>query len=459
MADWVVSKLGYAVVDPAQNRRKQPSPTLYSEDDHLPARDRKALVAATRDVQRNFEIASWAVRKHLDFTASFTFQCRSRDRVLRRDVEQFIAERSKRENFDAAARHPRRRFVRLLEARRVIDGDIFALKVADGTLQAIEGDRIRSPQKNPEEWTHGVQTDRRGRALRYAVHSRDGRQLLFERAIPASSMIHHGHFDRFDQVRGITPFAAGVATLLDAHETISAAVAKAKVAALFGLVLTREADDAAGPVTTTEVTDGDGNTRAEHEVDFGNGPAVLDLDPGEDAKFLENKTPSTELASFLDGLIALAIKVLDIPTCWLWEEKATWHSARSAALLYLQSAREKRADVVDVLNDWAEWQFARAVGDGDLRLPRGMDRFEYTWVPAGIPWWNPAQEVAADIRAVGAGFQTRSEIVLERTGREYLDLLDELQFEEDEIRARRINITEAAPAGILAPDDGEGADE
>ena len=454
LSDWCVSKLGYSVVDPDQNVRKNPSPALYAEDDHLPARDRKKLIAATRDAQRNFEIASWAVRKHLDFVASFTFQCKARDRGFRREIEQFIAERSKAPLFDVAQRHPRRRFIRLLEARRVIDGDCFALKTDAGGLQAIESDRVRDPD-DADGYTHGVATDAVGRALKYAVHRRDGKNYKFERTVPAAAVIHHAHWDRFDQVRGITPFASGVARLLDAHETISYAVAKAKIAQLFGLVLTRNADDAAGPVTTSTTTDDQGNTRSEHEIDFGKGPVALDLDPGEDAKFLENKTPPLELVSFIDNLIGLAIKTLDIPTCWLWEEKATWHSARSAALLYLRSAQEKRTDVVDVLNNWAEWQFARALGDRTLVLPSGIDAIEYTWVPAGVPWWNPAQEIAADIRSVAAGFQSRTEIVLERTGREYTDLLDELEFEENEIRARRINVTEAAPAELDPPADSQ----
>ena len=451
LLDWTVTKLGYAVVDDGQNVRVQPSSALYSEDDHLPVRDRKKLIAATRDCQRNFEIASWAVRKHLDFVASFTFQCRSKDRGFRRDVEQYIADRSTRQAFDVARRHPRRRFTRLLEARRVIDGDVLALKLTDGSLQAIESDRLRDPPDvKSGSWTHGIQTDRAGRALRYAIHTRNGSNYQFERSIGAESVIHHAHWDRFDQVRGITPFASGVARLLDAHETINYAVAKAKIAQLFGLVTTRNGDDAPAPVTTDETTDDEGETKRTHEIDFGKGPVFLDLDPGEDAKFLENKTPPMELVNFIDGLISLAIKVLDIPTCWLWEEKATWHSARSAALLYLRSAAEKRADVVDVLSEWADWQFARAFGAGILRLPRGMDKIDYAWVPAGVPWWNPAQEVMADIKAVEAGFQSRSDVVLERTGREYTDLLDQLEFEEDEIRRRRIRITAAAPATIGA---------
>ena len=339
-----------------------------------------------------------------------------------------------------------------MEARRVIDGDILLVKVQDGSLQAIEADRILDPPQ-ADGYTHGVRTDAAGRATGYAIHRRDGRGFKYERTLPAAAVIHHAHWERFDQYRGITPFASGVARLLDAHETIGYAVAKAKIAQLFGLVLTRSADDAPAPITSSSSTDDQGNTRTEHEIDFGKGPVSLDLDSGEDAKFLENKTPPTELVSFIDGLIALAIKTLDIPTCWLWEEKATWHSARSAALLYLRSAQEKRADVVDVLSSWADWQFARAVGDRTLVLPRGMIVPEYTWVPAGIPWWNPSQEIAADIRSVSAGFQSRSEIVLERTGREYMDLLDQLEFEEDAIRSRRIAVTEAAPADLDADND------
>jgi hypothetical protein len=39
--------------------------------------ERRKLISAGRDIHRNFSLAAWMLRKHLDYVSSFTFQCRS----------------------------------------------------------------------------------------------------------------------------------------------------------------------------------------------------------------------------------------------------------------------------------------------------------------------------------------------------------------------------------------------
>jgi len=104
---------------------------------------------------------------------------------------------------------------------------------------------------------------------------------------------HFGYFDRFDQVRGVSPMAAGVNTLRDTYEGFDYALAKMKVSQLFGLAFFREKSD---PVDQPSPSDDDG---AGYEVDFGRGPVLLDLDPGDRAEFLESKSPATEFQQFL----------------------------------------------------------------------------------------------------------------------------------------------------------------
>jgi len=58
-------------------KRRQSSPLLRSEDRELWPFQRKQLVANTRDLQRNFAIAAWMIRRHLDYVTTMTFHARS----------------------------------------------------------------------------------------------------------------------------------------------------------------------------------------------------------------------------------------------------------------------------------------------------------------------------------------------------------------------------------------------
>ncbi len=83
---------------------------------------------------------------------------------------------SKPDYFDAGRRATREKFFRLMEARRVLDGDTFGLLIRDGTMELIESDCVRDPSK-PEaratcKWIQGVRTGKGGRALEYAFHNR-----------------------------------------------------------------------------------------------------------------------------------------------------------------------------------------------------------------------------------------------------------------------------------------------
>jgi len=69
---------------------------------------------------------------------------------------------------DVSGRHSRQRFVRLMEQRRTVDGDMFMLKVASGHVQAIEGDRVRTP-------SHGAPRNMDTEAVRPRREGQPGR--------------------------------------------------------------------------------------------------------------------------------------------------------------------------------------------------------------------------------------------------------------------------------------------
>ena len=443
-------------------KRRAPSNRLRHEDRQLLPQARRRLVWSGRDLIRNYAVAAWAVRKHLDFVAEHSFHAKTEDTGLNNELEAFIAERSTKEMFDVAGRHSLARYNRIVEARRTVDGDFFTHRLRDGTVAGIEGDRVRSDNaaygsmaagpdiSETEAVSHGVVFSKRtGKARRYLVYERSaGSGFVFDRELQAQFVHHHAYFDRIDQYRGISPMSSAINTLVDTYESIDYAVARAKVAQIFGMTVYRTGTESAGILDGPhQDTDDDGEADSGYSVDFGKGPVFLDLDPGDRAEFLENKTPAPEFQTFIETLIGITLKSLDLPFSFYNESFTNFNGSRAALILYLKSTQAKRRDVQAFLYEWTTWQLLRAFGTGELQLPRTMapDQVPFVWYPTGVPFWNPAQELRADIDAISAGLKTRAEVRLERNGDDWFDVVEQLRVEEEKIIDEGINVT-LAPA-------------
>jgi len=448
-----------------KKRRRPPKVQLLSEDKHLDSTGRKKLVATARNIHRNYEIAAWMIRKHLDYVSSFEFQAKQNGQAIDDQLERLMTRWSKAANFAAAGRHSRRRFTRLAEARRTIDGDFFTLKLARGQVQGIEGDRVRTPlmgvvpdHVRPEDLVHGIQVDKAGRAVAYALHNRNtvGDGFTFDRLLPARHVVPLAYYDRLDQVRGISPLASAINRMQDTYEALDYALIKAKVTQLFALAIFSERDDTAGEVVASDGSqDADGDGTADegterYSVDFGRGPIKLELDPGDDAKFLESAHPSTQFKDYSELCIAVALRSLDIPYTFFDCTKANYSATRQDLLLYDQSAREKREDIKEWLDALTAWRIGLWVLDGDLVLPPGLTvaDLSWEWIHKGIPWIDPLKEVKADGEAVSKGF-TSTVRVCKQHGTDAYELVDE-EADYQAYRRKKLGPAVSPPAGTPA---------
>lgn len=442
---------GYDALNP-RGRRKPPVARVKSEDAVLKDRDRRALAATAQDVQRNFAIAAWAIRMHLNYVSSFAFQSRTGDDQIDLAVESFMTRWGSKYQCDVRKQHPFRRMIRLAEARRVVDGDVFFLKLGGdgasrGKLQAIEGDRIATPSDmpggfDPSEWTNGIRLTGSGIAKEYCICNRDGNgQLSFGRVVPEDSIFSHGFYDRFDQVRGISPIASALNSLQDVYEGIDYALAKIKVSQLFGLVFYRDATDAFDGVKPMLDTNGDSIPDAGYEVNFAGGPQMLDLNPGDRAEFLESRSPATETVQFLKLIIHVALKSLDLPYSFFDESFTNFYGSRGSMIQYLKACRSKQQDLSELLDEITSWRLGMAIADGDLVLPRGVSFQDlyWEWVPDGVPWWDPAKEVSGHAAAIAAGLDTPQR-VCRAIGTDFYDNIDEIAKANEYARGRGVSI-------------------
>jgi capsid protein len=450
--NWFASLTGYDALN-TRGRRKAAVTRVKSEDAVLEDRGRRQLQATAQDVQRNFSIAAWAIRMHLNYVSSFAFQSRTGDDQIDEAVEAYMAGWSSRYQCDVRRQHPFRRMIRLAEARRVVDGDFFFLKVSGdgpnrGRLQAIEGDRVATAIQgvpsnfNATSWTNGVKLTPSGVAREYCICNRDNSgNLSFGRIVPADSVFSHGFYDRFDQVRGVSPIAAALNSLQDVYEGIDYALAKIKVSQLFGLVFYREAADGFDGVRPTIDSNGDGIADSGYEVDFANGPQMLDLNPGDRAEFLESRSPATETVQFLKLIIHVALKSLDLPYSFFDESFTNFYGSRGSMIQYLKACRAKQQDLSELLDEIASWRLGMAIADGDLVLPPGVSfqDLSWEWVPDGVPWWDPQKEVSGHASAIAAGLDTPQR-VCRAIGTDYYDNIDEIAKANTYAKERGVNI-------------------
>ena len=443
-------QLTYDAADSTKNRRKDIGPNSRSEDQILDSAKRARMQANAADISRNFAIVSWMVRRHLDYVASFQFHARTDDKAFNDLLEAKVRQWALPYNFDAAGRHSMQRYLRLLEAQAVLKGDVGTLKLASGYVQGIESDRIRNTSGQTSEaggqWIHGVKVNDAGRAIAFNLCKRQpygGWQ--FERTVSASNLILHGYFDRFDQVRGISPLAPALNTSRDVYENFGYALAKAKVEQLFAMMITRQALDAAGDV---ENTGEEGTERSKYNVDFGGGPILLDMDPGDTAQFLNSQNPSANFQAFTNAMLMVCLKALDIPYSFYDEGHTNFFGSRGAWMHYERSCGPKRDSLMEHLRRLTVWRLGLMLLDGELQLPRGMTSLAdvaWEWVPTGMPWWDPAKEIRGNLMAIAAALDTPQRICKESGTGDWFDNVDEiakaLQYAQDKLAPLNASIS------------------
>jgi capsid protein len=389
-----------------RGRRKGIERNTKSEDYLLRGFNRDRLIENGRDLERNFALFAWAVQQHLNYVCDLNFQPQTGDDELDSQLESLVETWSEAENWDAAGRHDREQWIRLAESATITGGDMLAVKLATGHVQAIESDRIRSPQDpNNANWEAGILRDHYGRARKYCVYARGRSGLGFEspRVVDATNAEMIGYFRRFDQGRGVSPMASAFNQYRDTYENLDHANQRAKLSNILAFVLKRASVDQPFDY---------------NDIDLGPGLSILDMNPGDEGEFKESHLPSNEFQSFVRETITLGLKGLDIPMSFYREDLTNFFGSRAALMHYLRSCRWKRRRLQRLLQRLTAWRIGLWLANGLLRLPKGFDpnQLRFSWSPAGIPWWDPSKEVAGDMLAVGAGWGDPFAIALEKTG-------------------------------------------
>lgn len=420
----------YEALNPSGKRRSV-SGRIRSEDQILTERKRDRIAANSMDLHRNAVLFAYCVNAHLDYTTLFDFQPCNDDEGLNNDLTALMERDSRPENCDIGGRHSWNRMRRLAEVRKILDGDCGLLQLRSGHLQGIESNQIRTPRqkrRDSRQWVNGVKLGPGRRALAYGITERNKNGELTERVVSASQLLMLGSFEgRFDQVRGISPITAALNEFRDIYETKDLMQEKVKLDQIFGVAFTRKAESESfeSDMTLSDTnTDGDNDSdTGRSSYDIGQGVKGFDLDNGEGIELLQSKNPSSDTQNFLQLSIMIAMKALSLPYELFFDpSKGTYSSNRTAHITYERACHAKREGQLELHRRYTLFRLRRWLlptdfgGTGELILPSSMtvDALRWKWVPRGIPWWKPAEELTTDLMAAAAGLKDFQQICDER---------------------------------------------
>ena len=416
-------------------RRRQPTGILRSEDWELLPTDRKKLVSGTHDIARNFSVARWMIERHLDYITTATLQWRSGNTVLNTLVVAKLREWNGRRNSDLTRRHPFAFNCRLAEAMALKCGDMLPVRLSSGQVQWLEGDRVATPTSGiPPQMgidlrslVHGCQLDEYGGVLNYITCTRGPKanpwaqptSLMFDQVISERDATLYGFFDRYDQVRGVSPLASALNSLQDVYEAKTYALGRMKIDQLWALAIYRGNSD-----LITEIgADGQDYMK----LPIADGPVIADMDVGDRMEAIQSSQPSSQFQEFMVRAIQFSLKALAIPYSFFDEAYTNYSGARQHLLQYEAAAKIRRVAHFEMRDEIIDWIVRLFVLDGELPAEvLDAGKFNWEWVAASIPWIDPLKEMQAKLMALGANLD--SEIAIAKAqGREFADIIAERQ--------------------------------
>lgn len=163
----------------------------------------------------------------------------------------------------------------------------------------------------------------------------------------------------------------------------------------------------------------------------------MELEPGDEAKFIDSNNPSNEFQDFSRMMLMLVLKALDIPYSFYSEDFSNYSGSRQALLQYEQSAESRRAENRDMLNDLTSWRVAKAITEGDPDLAGiELKDLRWEWVGSALPWIDPMKEVTAQAAAVDRGFASTPGVCKEQ-GRDAFEVAKEQADYELKVKTYR----------------------
>lgn len=415
----------FDALNPKGRRRTASTSQIKPEDLLLNGRRRDQMDANAQDVHRNFSLLQWMIRQTINYCTLFDFHPTTKDESLNKDLRFLMNRDCEPEQNDYVGRMSWDDMRSVAESLKIVAGDCHLIPLQEGTIQLVEGSYCRDPQdRKDKRWLNGARLNSRNRVVGWNFREHDmtatyGSQFT-DREVPASRVWQHIQYEqRANLVRGLSTISAALNEMRDLYETMDLARAKIKLEQLFGIAIFRNPDDdediADAVSENGDAEDADPETAAEQYYDFGNGaPVVMNHTVGEKVEILQANSPGSNTIEFMRLCIQLVMLALDLPANFYNPSETNFFGSQAAWTLFERSCHRRRQSQLRLhkrMTRWRQWRWILPEslgGTGEIALPRGfdIDNLTYKWVPRGVPFWKPTEQLSAGLGRVAAGLTT-----------------------------------------------------
>ncbi len=331
--------------------------------------------------------------------------------------------------FDLAGRLNFTQAQAFMERCAVVDGDV-GMVLTRGADGGAAFAFFRAPQI-AGAGRCGVEVDAHNRARAYYVTGEDGATAR----IPAEAMVLYHHHPDCCAVRGVSELVAAIRHGQDIREIVGYSKQAVKLAASFGLVETKPADDktphiamnvgaaarvggaASGSAMGARVNAAVQVDDSVREV-IGMGVKVTSLAPGRDLKAITDTRPSQQVQQFVDHLIGCIAWSVGLEPEVLFFGSRMGSAAVRFSLEKLKAwQRERLEDRVIVCDRIWQHVLACEMASGRLRACRAEDWQEVRWIPSRDMTIDLGRVAASQINLVREGLADADEWTLATCGK------------------------------------------
>ena len=467
--------------------------------------DRDSMIATSRDLVINFSLARGLIQTHVNNVVGSgpRIQFKTKDTDWNIRAEKHFARWGKTCDIRGVLNWGR--FVRQIERRTIVDGDVGIILAKNLKLQGIEADRIANPPNigtSDPNWVHGVRVDEVLRPLSYGVYSRgnanqcSGRKNSdYRKNVSAKNFVHSFDPDRFDQVRGLSALISAINDLQDSREALEAIKGTIKLENILALVLKLNSTSSTtgsplGELTNFDINNAAGNVESRREFKVNQGVNTIEITPDEEVSAVKKETPNNNFNDWMQFQIRLAAMALDMPLeiAFHFYTRGSFSSLKGAIGQYHSAVKVRRSRLRDQILDRIGWwviegsikrwriEEAKGVPIGErmgLMPPEDSDvsprLFDWQWDQ--LAFLEPDKQIKADVeeyKAIATTLQNINgkrgedwENVMEQRVREYKKA-EKLAKDEDvplQLLLPQVNTPGQEIVGGEQPDTGDDDDE
>ncbi len=391
------------------SRMRRYSYQLETEDETFDANDRDMVTATMRRYRRENPLLAGILNRIVDNVCGPggpVLQIQHEDTGEGDKIEKDWKIHSR--YIDAREQMDFREIIRTCLSEKILVGDAGIIHVGAGRFFGVEEDQIRTPATFSEisdKIKSGVQYDVIGKAVRYYVTDR-ANPTDYQDYSPEDFKLY-GDFDRFSQLRCVSPLLPCIEHLEDLDQYLEAE----KAAAIFNSSIVFKSKSAYSSATGTML--GDIVNTAEYNQTDADGNRVtipkfrpstamnIELGPEEDFDVIKDERPGGQFANYIEMICRLIGVGINLPLelVLLNFKDASWSSIRAILLECRRSFLAHRRSLAKLCG----WMFVRWYKANQYRYKIPVNELEWEWQWDGWHLINPKEELEAAAQAIDMG--------------------------------------------------------